>query len=366
MRARRLGGVRSLLFLFCGLTGSCALAGDGSSELPVLRILNWSDYIEIDEEADASLPIVARSPILREFAARHGCEIDYHEFEDSTEVRALLAAAPHYFDLICVSHGDAQEYGGLGLLEAIDRERIQMIDVGGIQASFPTLPSEYVYGVPYLLGTTGIVYRRDQTPPPTWAAFFDDEGPAIGILSDAELIFAFLLKACGFDPGTTDPAAFGAAAAKLHHLVEKGRIGLVSSDPDEVAAALASGSIAWAIHYSGDVLSMIEENPDLGYYTPADGGEVYTDLWCLPVGSKQRDLAYAFVQFISEAEISAANSAYLGYASPILGAQEILLRDKPEHMKNPAIYLQPEAAQRLFPVYGVPELAGMFWRRVFP
>jgi len=71
------------------LTGSCALAGDGSSELPVLRILNWSDYIEIDEEADASLPIVARSPILREFAARHGCEIDYHEFEDSTEVRAL-------------------------------------------------------------------------------------------------------------------------------------------------------------------------------------------------------------------------------------------------------------------------------------
>lgn len=358
-----------LLALWGCLLGQ-PITATASSDEKILRILNWSDYIQIDDEANEALPIVERSPILKSFAEQYGCEIIYHEYEDSGEGRAVLGSTPGYFDLFCLSHVDAPKLGHLGLLDPIDHTKIQTAESDIDPKDFPGLPSQFTYGVPYLVGTTGIVYRKDlvASPPRTWNEYFNppDDGHKIGILSDPEVVFAFLLRAVGCDFNSSNLADYEKAASQLFDLVNKERIGLVSTDIDECLEALSDGSVSMSIHYSGDVFSMIEENPNLAYYIPEDGGEVYVDLWAVPSGSAHRELAYAFIEFISQPKVSAENSNYLGYVTPFSRARAIASKLDPELLDNPTIHPSADIRKKLFPIRGEPELAGMFWRRVFP
>ena len=82
---------------------------------------------------------------------------------------------------------------------------------------------------------------------------------------------------------------------------------------------------AWiAPYYAGDYLYMVEENPDLGFYFPADGFNVFIDAACIPVGCTNKEGAEAFINFLCRPDICGPNLEYLGYSAPISDAKNYM------------------------------------------
>ena len=72
---------------------------------------------------------------------------------------------------------------------------------------------------------------------------------------------------------------------------------------------------------------MTTRNSNLVGVLPKEGSNLFVDSMCIPKISENLDNAHKFIDFMTRADISAANSEYDTYASPVKGAKE-LIEDK--------------------------------------
>ena len=101
---------------------------------------------------------------------------------------------------------------------------------------------------------------------------------------------------------------------------------------------------AWAApYYAGDYLTMVEENPDLGFSHPKEGYNIFIDAMCIPKGCQNKSGAEAFINFLCDPEISAANLDYIGYSTPETAAKEYL---DEEITTSPVAYPDDETLAR--------------------
>ena len=81
---------------------------------------------------------------------------------------------------------------------------------------------------------------------------------------------------------------------------------------------------AWAApYYAGDYLTMVEENPDLGFSHPKEGYNIFIDAMCIPKGCQNKSGAEAFINFLCDPEISAANLDYIDRKSTRLNSSHV-------------------------------------------
>ena len=76
--------------------------------------------------------------------------------------------------------------------------------------------------------------------------------------------------------------------------------------------------------YAGDYLLMQQENPDLGFYFPKEGFNLFIDAACIPKGCQNKAAAEAYINFLCDPEISGENLDYLGYSTPISEAKQYM------------------------------------------
>ena len=86
---------------------------------------------------------------------------------------------------------------------------------------------------------------------------------------------------------------------------------------------IITGKIKMNLAYSGDAVYSIDTARDeagkrLEYYVPEDGSNIWYDAWTLPKGSN-KELAYAFLNFLSDPKNAADNMDYIGYTPYIVG-----------------------------------------------
>ena len=81
---------------------------------------------------------------------------------------------------------------------------------------------------------------------------------------------------------------------------------------------IITGKIKMNLAWSGDAVYSIdqalESDKVLEYYVPEDGSNVWYDGWTLPNGAN-RELAFDFINYLSEPSNAAANMTYIGYTS---------------------------------------------------
>src|SRR5690606_29500086 len=107
---------------------------------------------------------------------------------------------------------------------------------------------------------------------------------------------------------------------------------------------LASGDAVVAHNYSGDVLSVAQEVPEVRYVIPREGSVVWTDNLAIPRGAPHPRLAHAFVNFVLDAEVGARLSSFTRYASPNEAALPHL---DPALRADPAVYPDEAVLARL-------------------
>ena len=69
---------------------------------------------------------------------------------------------------------------------------------------------------------------------------------------------------------------------------------------------------------SSHITSAYENDKTLEYYVPEDGSNIWYDAWTLPKGS-DKELAYLFLDYLSNPVNAADNMDYIGYTPYIVG-----------------------------------------------
>ena len=131
----------------------------------------------------------------------------------------------------------------------------------------------------------------------------------------------------GKDPANFTDDDFDAAIDRLQKAKDTGQ--LRGFTGNEYAKALASGDIAACMAWTGDVVQLQADNPNLGYVLPAHGSHALVGQLADPEqGAAQEERRDAH-QLLLRPEVMAAVEDYVNYISPVEGAKEALRQDGP-------------------------------------
>ena len=173
------------------------------------------------------------------------------------------------------------------------------------------------YSVPYTWGTVCIVYNTTMVDEGDlsqgWGILWDEKyANNILMFNNSRDAFAIAGKMLGKSLNPQGTADVEEAAQKL-----KEQKGVVQSYVmDEVFDKMSGGEAALAPYYTGDGMTMMQDNPDLAIFLPAEGTNRFVDGMCIPKGARHKEAAEMFINFMCETQVALANAEYICYSSP--------------------------------------------------
>lgn len=282
----------------------------------VLNVVNWSWYVELNDEADESLPVVERAPVLQQFMDEFECDVRYVEMDDESAIRDYVLAHPAEVDVVNLSTGIVADLAARGVLLPLDGELLPHKEDVRVEIRAAIGDDAWGYCAPYFLGYTGVLYRRDLlgVDLTTWSQFLrPEEGQVVGLLNAHDSTFGFCSLMLGDPMDTVDPDEIKAAGRELLSLKKSGRIGYLGDDLDAIAEQLSSGALTMAVMYSGDGLAYEDEDDsgNLAFGIPLEGTDFYVDTWAIPARSEKKELAHHFIDFMLRPEAQVRQAMYL-------------------------------------------------------
>ena len=292
----------AIMVLTLGMTG-CS-----PKEEKVLNIFTWADYFPAD--------------ILEEFTQETGIKVNYSTFESNEEMLMKLESGGEY-DLVLASDYIIDIARGENLLAKLDKEQIPNfanIDPG-FQGKFYDEENEYT--VPYAAGIPLIIYNPEMTDldikgyEDLWDSSLAD---SIVILDDARNVIGITLKTMGESFNVTDAAVLEQAKEKLLQLKPNIRA-LDYSTPYNL---MISGETAVGYMFTSQIITCLNENPNLKVVYPEEGLGFGIDSCFVPETAPHKDNAFAFLNFILDGERSARISDQIFYISCKTAAADYL------------------------------------------
>jgi spermidine/putrescine transport system substrate-binding protein len=270
--------------------------------------------------------------VLKAFEDETGIKVNYTTYATNEELYSKLKGGGASYDVIIPS-----DYM---ISRLIKEDMLEKIDFGNVP-NYQNIMEEYKnlefdknneYSIPYTWGTVVIIYNTEYVKKPvdSWDILWDEEYKGkIIMFHNSRDAFGIALKKLGFSYNTTDFDELEKAADELKNQKEL----LQGYYMDEIFNKMGSGEAYIAPYYAGDALTMMDDNPALEAAYPNEGTNLFVDSMCIPKGAKNKEAAEAFINFMCEAEIAAANSEFIGYSTPNAAAYELLDED----LKNNAI-----------------------------
>jgi spermidine/putrescine transport system substrate-binding protein len=112
---------------------------------------------------------------------------------------------------------------------------------------------------------------------------------------------------------------------------------------------LARGNVWVSLAYSGDLIQLQSDNPDLRFAYPEEGAMLFTDNMLMPAKVENPYAAETMMNYVYEPEVAATIAAYVNYISPVKGVREVLAERDPDLAENPLIFPSDEVSARLKP-----------------
>lgn len=292
----------------------------------VLNVYGWDTYLGPTTLAD--------------FTAATGIEVRYDVYASNAELFARLRGGNPGYDVIFPSSDNVQRMIAAGMLMRLDHARIP--NLANVAPAFadPTYDPGRAHSAPYFWGAMGIGYRRSVASPTGWADLFEPQAHRgrIALLHNSDIV-RVAMKHLGHSINDSDPAHVEEAA----RLLIAARPYVKTFAPDTGQDLLAAREVDLCAEWSGDLLQVMEEDPDLAFLLPDQGTLLWEDALCIPAGAPSPEAAHAFIDFILRAEIHAAIAAAIRYPCPNAAALPLI----PEADRlNPVIYPPDELIAR--------------------
>ncbi len=181
------------------------------------------------------------------------------------------------------------------------------------------------YSIPYQSGITGIGYDIKQTGREITSLqdlFNPEFAGKVGMFRDTEDTPNMALLALGVDPPSATAGYIG---------------------------ALQSGDVTLTLAWSADVLQSINSGYDnLRFVVPEEGGLLWTDSLCIPIGAEHPVDAITLMDFFYRPDVAAMLTGWIQNVSPVPGGQKLLRQEgMADVANNPLVFPTAEMYQRL-------------------
>ncbi|MFD8810138.1 extracellular solute-binding protein [Streptomyces sp. NPDC059627] len=356
---RALGGTAAFGALAgCGVPAAYVKAGDRavtdvSATDHRLVFANWPLYIDVDDDNPN------KRPTLDAFEKRTGISVDYiEEINDNDEFfgkisPALMNHQSTGRDLIVISDWMCARFVRLGWVEKMDRAHQPNVAkyLDPLLRS-PAFDPGRLYTVPWQSGITGIAYNRRKLGreirhvKDLWAS---DLKGRVTLLSGLDEAFALLMQGNGVDITKWTADDFYDVCDEVQKQVDRGQIRRFTGN--DYTKDLVSGDVLACQAYSGDVIQLQADNPDIRFLVPEEGAELWSDSLMIPDRAIHKANAERLVDYYYEPEVAAELAAWVNYVCPVPAAQQVLADSKDKDTAaladNPLIFPNPAMRKRL-------------------
>ncbi len=323
-----------------GISGQTS-SGGASTEVKqqladTLVFANWPLYIDSEKGN--------KRPSLDQFTAETGVNVRYiEEVNDNEEwfgkFQAQLSQGQDIGrDLTVLTDWMAARMVRLGYVQKKDKSAIPNESNLVSTLRHPTWDPDRTYSLPWQSGMTGIAYNKKETSPVTSIEQLLTDPALKGkvtCLTEMPDCMGLVMQSNGDDPTKVDPAAFDKAIGTLQDAVDSGQIRRFTGN--DYGDDLSSGNVAAAMAWSGDVVQLQLDNPDLEFVLPDAGGMIWTDNMLIPTGGDVFT-ASTYMNFVYDPKIAAEIEDWVNYICPVEGAKDELLKIDPGVAKNPLIF----------------------------
>ncbi|NJA58206.1 spermidine/putrescine ABC transporter substrate-binding protein [Streptomyces sp. NEAU-H3] len=362
-------------------------AADRSAREHELDFANWPLYIDTDDSG-------RRRPTLDAFTRRTGIRVHYtEEINDNDEFfgkvsPSLMNHQSTDRDLIVISDWMCARFVRLGWVQEMDRGRqphvARHLDPSLRDPAFDpgrryTVPWQSgITGIAYnarklgrtlhhvselwdddlkgrvtlLSGITGIAYNArmlGRTLHHVSELWDDDLKGRVTLLSGMDEAFALLLQGDGVDITRWTTDDFHRMCDRLAPRVRAGHIRRFTGN--DYIKDLSSGDVLACQAYSGDVIQLQADNPDIRFLVPEEGAELWAESLMIPDRAAHKRNAERLIDYYYEPEVAAALAAWGNYVCPVPAARDVLAAAKDKETaalaEDPLVFPDDATRRRL-------------------
>ena len=361
-RRRFLGRSAGALAMMGGLSGLLAACGiEGTAEKNVEQLAELARTVRhpkvpIGDWTFANWPLYVDKPLLREFDRRFGGRVKYvEEINDNNEffgkVRPQLSAGKSIGrDIVVLTDPMAARWVRSSYVTPIDRRNTPNVQANLTDSlKSPPFDPQRLYSAPWQSGAIGLGYDIEATGRELTSIkeFFNPEWKGkVTLFSDSQDSTSTVLIGEGIDPAPATLDQHLEAVETIAKAEQAGQFRRFTGN--DFTVDLTKGNIVLAMAFSGDMVQLRADNPNLRFAYPEEGAILWTDNMLLPAEVEHPYAAEVMMNFVYEPEVAAKIAAYVNYIPPVKGVREILERTDPEIAANPLIFPSDEQAAKFF------------------
>jgi spermidine/putrescine transport system substrate-binding protein len=340
------------LLTACGTSGTqqteeTCKSPDSSDTDKALVFSNWPLYI--DEKGK-------RLPTLEDFQSETGISVTYNtDVNDNNQffakVRNQLGACESTGrDIFVLTDWMAARIISLGWVQPLEMANMPNVEANLVESlRNPSWDEGRKHSIPWQSGLTGIAYNEKFTGP---VASFEelltraDLKGKVSLLSEMGDTMGFVLKLTGADPDDFSEDEWAAALARLEEIVASGQVRQFTGN--DYTRGLGNGDIVACEAWSGDVIALQYDQPEIKFVKPTEGLSLWSDNMMVPNKAEHKANAEAIMNYYYEPEIAARLAAWVNYICPVQGAEEAMAQVDDSLVGNPLIFPTEEDLAETF------------------
>lgn len=169
------------------------------------------------------------------------------------------------------------------------------------------------------------------------------------LFSGLDESFALLMQGDGVDVTRWTESEFHRMCDRVESMVKKKHIRRFTGN--DYTSDLSKGDVLACQAYSGDVIQLQADNPDIEFVVPEEGAELWAESLLVPNLARHKANAEALVDHYYEPAVAARLAAAVNYVCPVPAAREVLAaspdKETAELAGNPLIFPDDEMRKRL-------------------
>jgi spermidine/putrescine transport system substrate-binding protein len=346
-----MGGLSTLLAACGGVEGSQEKAKEanedkaGTVSHPKETIGDWTF---------SNWPLYMDKKLLKAFDKKYGGKVRYLEdindnYEFFGKVRQQLEnGQPIGRDIVVLTDYMASRWIRNGYAEPIDKNNVP--NAKNIVDNLKSInyDPDRKFTLPYQSGATGIGYNIKKTGGELTSVkdLFDPKFKGkVTMLSEPYDSASTVLLGDGVDCSKATLDQLLGAIDKIDKANQAGQFRRFTGN--DYTTDLAKGNIWIALSFSGDLVQLQSDNPDLRFSYFEEGNVAFNDNLMMPAKVEHPYAAETMFNYLYDPEVAAKLAAYVNYISPVKGAKEVLEKTDPEIANNELIFPPPEVQAKI-------------------
>lgn len=286
-----------------------------SQQQPItVSVLTYSKYIAPE--------------MITDFQMKTGYKLLLDEYEAQEDmISKLQTETEKRYDVIIASDVVIQQMIHLGLIAPLDFDKIpNKVNIAD-QFKNPVYDPGNNFTLPYLWGTTGILYRDTSLDvnSVSYNMFFKPEQAKgkFSLLNESRSMLSMALQAKGLNANSVKIEDINKAVEWIREIKRDSNFANFEGSVSGKDKVLSGENMA-AIVFNGEAMNAIAEDTTLQYAIPTEGSFMWVDAMTLSSHAQNSDGAHAFMNYILDAQNGAKLATSTNFATPNSAALKLI------------------------------------------